>query len=151
MPDADRRAEDDRRRVPRGGRRADDRGRAYPAVVVADAYDAAREPIARYLERFHFDVHQAADGEELLGQIIACTPHLVIADSNLPGMPARRLRRWLDQSWRTRRLPIILMLSESAVAERTAAAAPVLVKPFSLSAMLDEVRCAMRTQNRTSA
>ena len=53
-------ARPDRRRVPRGGRRTTDRTGLHPTILVADSYEGARRPCARYLDRFHFQVVEAS-------------------------------------------------------------------------------------------
>src|SRR5579871_489881 len=110
MTDAERRGQSDRRRVPRGGRRVYDRAGRYPPVLVADNYEGARVPAARYLERYNFEVAEATDGEQVLQRIIAAPPQIILTDWSLPTMPARRLCQWLDQSWRTRHIPVIVLV-----------------------------------------
>jgi len=144
MPETERRAQTDRRRVPRGGRRSHDRSGSYPPILVADGYDGARRPAARYLERYHFDVAEAVDGEQALQRIVAAPPHVILTERSLPSMPAERLRQWLDQSWRTRNIPVIVMASDYDPDEKLPAIAGMLVKPFSLAVMLDEIRRVLR-------
>ncbi len=151
MSDVERRAQNDRRRVPRGGRRAYDRPGAYPTILVADAYEGARHPVARYLQRFNFDVLEAADGEEALQKIVSSPPHVILADWSLPSMPARRLCQWLDQSWRTRNLPVIVMVGDYEPGEAMPPVAAILVKPFSLGVMLDEIRRVLRSHQQHAA
>lgn len=148
MPDVERRAQNDRRRVPRGGRRVYDRPGAHPTILVADGYEGARQPAARYLQRFHFDVIEAADGEQALHKIVATPPHVILADWSLPSMPARRLCQWLDQSWRTRSMPVIVMVGDYVPGEGMPPVAGILVKPFSLGLMLDEIRRVIRSQQQ---
>jgi len=145
MPEVERRAQGDRRRVPRGGRRAYDRAGAYPPVLVADAYEGARRPAARYLERFNFAVTEAVDGEQALQRIVSAAPHVILTDWSLPSMPARRLCQWLDQSWRTRQIPVIVMISSYEPGEGIPPVAGILIKPFSLGSMLDEIRRVLRS------
>jgi CheY-like chemotaxis protein len=138
----------DRRRAPRGGRRAADRPGKYPQVLVAESYDGVRKSCARYLDRFHFEVAEAADGEQALKQIAAEPPDVILAELNLPSMPASRLAQWLSQSWRTRQIPVIVLAGDLDPADASddfrSVVAGVLVKPFTLSAMLDEIRRAIR-------
>lgn len=141
----------DRRRVPRGGRRTTDRPGKYPPVLVAESYDGVRRSCARYLDRLHFQVAEASDGEQALRQIAAEPPLLVLAELNLPSMPAPRLAQWLSQSWRTRQIPVIVLASgdldpsDTSVSEDLrSVVAGVLVKPFTLSRMLDEIRRVIR-------
>jgi len=143
-------ARPDRRRVPRGGRRTTDRTGLYPTILVADNYEGARRPCARYLDRFHFQVAEASDGEEALSTITAMGPHIILADASLPAMPAWRLTQWLAQSWRTRNIPVIVMTSDIGPGDDVALpeiAAGVLIKPFALTAMLAEVRRVLRATN----
>jgi DNA-binding response OmpR family regulator len=139
-------ARPDRRRVPRGGRRNTDRPGRYPPILVADSYDGARRPCARYLDRFHFQVAEASHGEEALSFIIALAPHVILADSSLPTMPAWRLKQWLAQNWRTRNIPVIVMANDLAPddADLREKGGGVLVKPFALTTMLAEVRRVLR-------
>lgn len=136
----------DRRRFPRGGRRAGDRPGRHPNVLVADSYAGARVPCARYLNRFGFHVDEAADGEQVLALVNNAPPHLIIVELGLPQLPAPRLTRWLAQNWRTREIPVIVLAgdAQAGAEEPPAAAAGILVKPFQLAAMLDEIRRVIR-------
>ena len=142
MPRRDRSGPSDRRRVRRGGRRQYDRPGCHPPILVADAYEGARVPAARYLTRFNFEVAEAVDGEQALQRIVASPPQVILADWSLPSMPARRLCQWLEQSWRTRNIPVILMVGDREPDEPPVAGC--LIKPFTLAAMLDEVRRVLR-------
>jgi DNA-binding response OmpR family regulator len=139
----------DRRRVPRGGRRPTDRPGKYPSVLVAESYGGVRVSCARYLDRFNFQVAEAADGEEALKQIAAEPPQVILAELNLPAMSAARLAQWLSQNWRTRQIPVIVLTgdmdpSEAPVDDFRNVLAGMLMKPFTLRAMLDEIRRVMR-------
>jgi len=144
----------DRRRVPRGGRRPTDRPGKYPPVLVAESYDGVRKSCARYLDRFHFQVTEAADGEQALKQIGAEPPQVILAELNLPSMPAPRLTQWLSQNWRTRQIPVIVLagdldLSDTLLSDESRnLVAGVLVKPFTLKVMLDEIRRVLRVNGR---
>lgn len=133
----------DRRRVPRGGRRFYDRPGRFPPILVAESNDGLRRPCVRYLERFHFDVAEAAHGEEALARIVAVPPRVVLLEWTLPAMPGTRLRQWLAQSHRTRDVRVIAITSgdEGNVLPQADA---VLVKPFSLDVMLAEIRRVLR-------
>src|SRR5882762_3391838 len=102
----------DRRRVPRGGRRPTDRPGKYPSVLVAESYDGVRKSCARYLDRFNFQVAEAADGEQALTHIAAEPPQVILAELHLPAMPVWRLAQWLSQSWRTRQIPVIVLAGD---------------------------------------
>src|SRR5689334_12502109 len=86
----------DRRRVPRGGRRAMDRQGRHPVVLVAESYEGVRRSCSRYLERLNFQVLEAADGEAALSQIAADPPQVILTELHLPSMPAWRMTQWLS-------------------------------------------------------
>ena len=139
----------ERRRVDRGGRRGADRSGRYPPILVADDYEAARQACARYLVHFHFDVLEAANGDEALAAITSHPPHVVLTDWMLPAMPASRLSQWLGESWRTRDIPLIVLADDAESASSHVAAA-VLVKPFSMATMIAEIRRVLRAQAAAS-
>jgi two-component system response regulator AtoC len=134
----------DRRRVPRGGRRAGDRPGRFPRVLIADSYDGARRPCVRYLDRLNFEVAEATDGEEALELILKTPPHVILTEWSLPVMPVQCLTQWLTRSWRTRDIPVIAIMSAPEL-ETSAGVAGVLTKPFTLGTMLDELRRVLRT------
>ena len=145
----DQRSLPDRRRVPRGGRRPTDRPGKYPSVLIAESYDGVRVSCARYLDRFNFQVAEAGDGEQALKQIAAEPPQVILAELNLPAMPAARLAQWLSQNWRTRQIPIIVLTgdmdpSDAPVDDFRNVVAGMLMKPFTLKVMLDEIRRVIR-------
>ena len=131
--------------MPRGGRRTEDRPGRHPPVLVADSYDGVRRACARYLGHFYFQVAEATNGEEALGLIGGTLPRVILTESTLPMMPAPRLTQWLAQSWRTRDIPVIVLTQESEAGGLSRRAGHVLVKPFTLSDMLQEVRRVLRT------
>jgi len=138
----------DRRRLPRGGRRAGDQPGRYPNLLVADSYDGARVPCVRYLSKFGFHVDQAADGHEALALIKAKQPHVILVEEGLPAVPAMRLVRPLHNDPTTRDIRVIVMTSDFELTRESAehGEAAVLVKPFALSLMLQEIRKALREQ-----
>jgi CheY-like chemotaxis protein len=132
--------------VPRGGRRSADRLGKHPSVLVAESYESVRKSCARYLDRFNFHVAEAADGEQALTQIAADPPQVILAELHLPAMPVWRLAQWLSQSWRTRQIRVIALAGDFDLADPAVSqsfgnlVAGVLVKPFTLRTMLDEIR-----------
>jgi CheY-like chemotaxis protein len=138
--------------VPRGGRRTYDQAGASPSILVADAYEGARVPAARYLERFHFDVSNAADAQQVLQRISTThPPQVILSDWSLPTLPARRLVQVLEQNGRTRNIPVIVMVDDYEPGEGMPPVAGILVKPFSLAVMLDEIRRVIRNRRANAA
>ena len=135
----------DRRRVPRGGRRAPDRPGRHSLVLVAESYDGVRQACARYLQQFNFAVTEAADGEQALARIVASPPQLILTEWDLPMMPAGQLAQWVAQRRPDSDIPVIVLANavegEGGAVPR---AAGVLRKPFSLPEMLEEVRRVLR-------
>jgi DNA-binding response OmpR family regulator len=140
----ERRGEGDRRRVPRGGRRAADRPGRYPPVLVAESYGGVRQACARYLQQFNFDVAEAADGEQALARIVASPPQLILTEWNLPAMPAGRLAQWIAQRRSDADIPLIILANSVEVDGTIPRVAGILRKPFSLPEMLEEVRRVLR-------
>jgi CheY-like chemotaxis protein len=138
----------DRRRMPRGGRRAFDRPGQHPAVLIADSYKPARVPCARYLQHFHFRVNEAADAEEVIERILAVPPRLIIMEQRLPVMEASTLRDWLAGDHRTRHIPIIVTTSDFNIGAdaRMEGMAGLLAKPFALATMISDVRRVLRAE-----
>lgn len=143
----------DRRRVARGGRRITDRAGKYPNLLVADSYPGARKPCARYLDLFNFHVEEAASGEEALARIQAGPPQVILAELTLPGMGARELSQWLGERVVSTPIPVIVMVSEFDGRQKDATIetiAGVLVKPFPLATMIEEVRRVLRARSIAS-
>lgn len=87
------------------------------------------------------------DGEQSLKSINDTPPHLILVELGLPLLSAGRLTRWLAQNWRTRHIPVIVLTGDvidGLEDEPPATAAGMLVKPFQLPNMLDEIRRVIR-------
>ncbi|HEY6213957.1 MAG TPA: response regulator [Vicinamibacterales bacterium] len=150
MSETERRGEPDRRRVPRGGRRPYDRPGRYPPLLVADSYEGARRPCARYLERLNFDVSEADSGEEALQRILQSPPRLILAEWSLPSMPGGKLTQWLSQGFRTRGIPVIIIANATDPSVPVPSVAGILRKPFTLAQMIEEIRRVLRATDRFS-
>lgn len=131
----------DRRRVPRGGRRPYDLPGKYPSVLIADTDEGVRRAFVRYLDMFGFHVTQAARIEEGLAETERDQqPEVIVTE--LTSAAAARLAS-------SPRVPIIVTVTDDLqVPPRYAAA--MLVKPFPLTMLLDEMRRVLRTQAPTS-
>jgi DNA-binding response OmpR family regulator len=124
----------DRRLVPRGGRRPTDIAGRYPPVLVADSDPSVRRPYVRYLSLYGFQVEEAGDGEEALAAVRTCRPHIVVTEARLPRGAALAPRLVGEFS-----VPFIVTITDDSVPIPPEAFA-VLLKPFPLSAMLEEMR-----------
>jgi len=102
----------------------------------------------RYLNLFGFRVEAATDGQQVMDRIATASPHVILTDINLPLMPAWQLSEWLAATIPERHIPIIVTadrFQDDPCAHVPSDAAGVLVKPFALRTMLDQVRRALRT------
>jgi DNA-binding NtrC family response regulator len=128
----------DRRRVPRGGRRPTDRAGQYPPVLVADSDVFARRPLVHYLKLFGFQVEEATNGRDLTEAIESSHPHVIVAEITLPG--SSRLRTLFADD---RRIPVIVTTTDTAIPVSPEASG-LLMKPFPLAALLNELRRVLR-------
>jgi DNA-binding NtrC family response regulator len=127
----------DRRLVARGGRRVADLSGRYPHVLVADNEESVRRPCARYLTLFGFHVEEAASGDEAVAAWHIVRPDIVVTDA--------RLQRGSDLPPRLASesgVPFIVTVTDDHAPVPPGASA-VLLKPFSLDTMLEEVRRAL--------
>jgi OmpR family response regulator RpaB len=120
--------------MPRGGRRAADVPGRYPPVLVADNEESVRRPCARYLSLFGFHVEEAANGDEAIAAWHAVRPHVVVTDARLQ-RGSDLVPRFANESG----VPFIITVTDDQAPVPPGAAA-VLLKPFSLDTMLEEVR-----------
>ena len=123
----------DRRRFPRGGRREGDRPGRHPKVAIIDAYEGVRRPCARYLEHFNFEIVEGAEAELGMQLLEAAPPALFLIEAP----PSHALAR-LHEEATARSIPCISLMT--ALGESATPADGALVKPFTLGAMLDEIR-----------
>lgn len=130
----------DRRQTPRGGRRAEDVSGRHPIVLIADQYEDARTPIARYLDRYGFEVLEAGSGSQATDLVARHHPHVIL--SGLQGDDAAAFYHSIAGGGPARRVMIVLTsgVNDAIPPEATA----VMAKPFSLRPMLEEVRRELR-------
>lgn len=139
----------DRRRIARGGRRVTDRPGRSPKLLIADSYAAAREPCARYLTLFNFHVDEAEDGIDALARLEADPPDVLLIEQELPSIDPFRLNQRLRRDESGRTIPMIVLSSypstgsPDGLKDRDG----VLVKPFPLASMIEEVRRVIRTRD----
>jgi DNA-binding response OmpR family regulator len=126
----------DRRGMPRGGRRPTDRAGQYPPVLVADSDAFARRPLVSYLKLFGFQVDEAANSQDATAAIERSQPHVIIAELTLPA--SARLRTLF-----ARCIPVIVTTTDTAIPVSPQASG-LLMKPFPLAALLDELRGVLR-------
>ncbi len=141
-----RRLVQDRRQVPRGGRRATDQPGRHPQILIADSYDGARIPCVKYLNRLGFGILEAGDGHKAMAHIAARLADVIVIEHRLPHAPVAQVASGLRGS---PAVPIIVTTSHLDIVEETVTGLPyvaVLEKPFSMSMMLSEIRRLLRAR-----
>jgi DNA-binding response OmpR family regulator len=103
-------------------------------VLVADSDASARRPCVRYLNLFGFQVQEAANGEEAIAAVRAYRPHVVVAEATLPR--GAELAPRLATEFH---VPFIVTITDDGAPVPPEAFA-VLLKPFPLETLLEEVR-----------
>ena len=95
------------------------------------------ELLAKLLDRFGYDVIQAASGVAAINQASEQQPDLILMDICLPDMTGDEITARLKSSLTTRDIPVIIITAfqEPSVTNRAldAGAAEILRKPFSLT------------------
>ena len=132
----------DRRRFPRGGRRAEDRPGRFPRIAIIEQYDGVRRPCARYLQHFNFDVVEATDLHSGLELIEAAPPAVILVAAS----ETRAFER-LQAEVNVLGIPLLSLTTAFPDLDEPPAGpvpAGVLLKPFTLGAMLDEIRRVLR-------
>jgi DNA-binding response OmpR family regulator len=106
-------------------------------VLVADADNGARRPCVTYLIRRGFLVDEASSGREAASAVMMMHPRLVLLDTALPSKAV------LLTSIQQAAVPMIVMTTDFM--ESTGSPRRALVKPFTLDALLGEIRRVLRS------
>jgi DNA-binding response OmpR family regulator len=118
----------------------------HPRVLIAERYDSVRHQVARYLDLHGFLTDQVAGGVEAVSATRATRPALIIAELAMPAGSGRLADR-LAEDQLTCHVPVIGLVDvEPPPGQAVGSVAAVLVKPFSLATMLEQIRRVLRHQ-----
>jgi two-component system KDP operon response regulator KdpE len=125
------------------------------SVLLVDDEIQIRRLLRVFLERNGFEVFEAANGEDGIGEAARCNPDLVLLDLGLPDMEGmtvlKRLREWS-------RVPVLVISVRGQDDDKITAlnngADDYITKPFSTGEVLARLRVAQRhfqpVENRTT-
>jgi len=113
-------------------------------ILIVDDLVTLRQPVRVMLERQGYSVEEASDGYEALQKIAESRPDLVLLDLMMPGMNGVEVLKHIKADARLQDTSIIVL---TAVADTwqmrkyiEMGAADYLLKPFTISTLLDRVR-----------
>jgi chemosensory pili system protein ChpA (sensor histidine kinase/response regulator) len=83
-------------------------------VMVVDDSITVRRATSKILERNHFNVVLAKDGEDALEQLQIIKPHIILSDIEMPRMDGFELAKNIRNSDKYKDIPIIMITSRTA-------------------------------------
>ncbi len=123
-------------------------------IIVEDEKDMA-DLIAMHLQREHYVVEKAYDGDEALGTITADPPDLVLLDLMLPSVPGTEVISRIRSDPRTARVPVIMLTAKSEendiVVGLRLGADDYVTKPFSMPVLIARVAAVLRRTKEAAA
>jgi len=120
-------------------------------ALLVDRDTDSRQMYAEFLRRAAYEVEQAEDGREALAKAISQRPHVIITETQLPGIDGYHLCQLLRADAATQSTPIIIVTGDAYPpdllrAERSGADV-VLTKPCLPERLMDEVRRCLDTSS----
>ncbi|HET7629224.1 MAG TPA: response regulator transcription factor [Bacillales bacterium] len=119
-------------------------------VLVVDDEERIRRLLRMYLEREHYSVEEAEDGETALEMALAKEYDLILLDLMMPGMDGEEVCRRLREKKAT---PVIMLTAKEEEADRVqgfeAGTDDYVVKPFSPREVVLRVKALLRRASTT--
>jgi len=116
-------------------------------ILIVDDLMTLRQSVRVMLERQGYSVEEASDGYEALQKIAESRPDLVLLDLMMPGMNGAEVLKHIEADARLQDTSVIVL---TAIADTwqmrkyiEMGAADYLLKPFTISTLLDRVRRAL--------
>ncbi|TIX48924.1 response regulator [Alteraurantiacibacter aquimixticola] len=121
-------------------------------ILLVDDEASLREPLADYLTRQGFVVHQAPDAAKARSFLVDSKPDLVLLDIMMPGEDGLSLCRHLIES---KHLPVIFLSAKGEATDRIVGleigADDYVVKPFEPRELVARIRSVLRRANKQAA
>ncbi len=112
-------------------------------ILIADDLAANRQLLEAMLSPLGFETTEALHGQQVLEQVAAAPPDLVLMDWSMPVMDGLAATRQLRLAEATRLLPIIAITANASVQHReqvqAAGASDYIPKPFDCHDLLDKI------------
>ena len=89
-----------------------------PKILLVEDNPALRDMLMRRLQKRHFEVLTAGDGEEACSVTRAERPDLILMDMNLPILDGWEATRRLKEQTDTRGIPIIALTADAMAGDR---------------------------------
>jgi two-component system phosphate regulon response regulator PhoB len=118
--------------------------RERPLVLVADDEADVLELVALHLERAHFDVVRASDGDEAMELAQVMRPDVAVLDVMMPGLNGYELVTRMRETHETAGIPVLLLTARAGqldvVQGYRSGADEYMKKPFSPHDLVDRVK-----------
>jgi CheY-like chemotaxis protein len=111
-------------------------------ILIVDDNELIVEVMTYILENKGYEVMSLYNGDEVLNNVKANHPDLVILDDTMPGMGGREICQLLKLNRSTQKLPVIMCSGNEDIDEslqQKGAPDDVLHKPFDITDLVDKV------------
>ena len=123
-------------------------------ILVVDDEPDLVELVSHHLQREHYEVTTAADGESALSEARRRLPDLIVLDLMMPGMDGLEVCRRLRADPRTMHIPIVMLTAKGeesdAVIGLSQGADDYVRKPFGIKELLARVAARLRGSRKES-
>ena len=126
-----------------------------PRILIVDDEPDLRSVLRFGLEAEHFEVLEAADGEQGLKMACDLLPDLIVLDLMLPRMDGYKVCRALKFDDRYRHIPVFILSARSGETDRRLAldlgADAYLTKPYDMKDLVSRITERLKQPRRASA
>lgn len=127
-----------------GDRLKEDNAQAWPRLLVVDDIDDNRNILRRRLMVCHFEVDEAASGQECLDMLAQRPYAAVLLDYVMPGMDGLETLKRIRETWSKSEMPVILVTARDddpmIILSLEAGANDHVAKPYSFPVLVARVR-----------